>query len=211
VRSQNRDPGKTITTVVFGTVVVFLLGFVILGFAINLKLSGDLSYGDLLVGVGTLALAVVTGVLAGATYGIDKRAAARERERQRREHALRADELKGVAMLVYAEAGRIQSNLRNAVNEQEWEQSQTLLHPTWDRDGAKIVPLLSESQASSVVGFFTNIAALEAVIAPWAYDEHRKHALSENDVSVFYRRQENADLAIEFLEPLAYPKGSDPV
>jgi hypothetical protein len=139
--------------VCLGGVVVAL---VIVAMINGIKLSGDLTYGDLIVGVGTLALAVLTAVLADATFGVDKRAAERELRHQERE-------LRGVARLIDAQLEAVQKSWEAADGAESWRLSYPTPHDAWDSYAAIILQSehISAADGLALVQFFMQLGAWE--------------------------------------------------
>src|SRR5204863_8764676 len=72
---------------------------------LGLEINDSLSAGEIIVGVGTLALAGFTWHLASDTNALDERNAARERKRRERQ-------VRGIARLVNGELSIIDSSLK---------------------------------------------------------------------------------------------------
>src|SRR6202035_106911 len=128
-----------------------------------LSISGTLTLGDLLVGVGTMLLAWFTWRLARATYALDERGAARERKRHERR-------VRGVARLVLGELAVVQTSIGQAIGADKWYWIYPLPHGAWDRDGALIVETVPEDEAVALIQMYARLDAWET-ITEWA---HRK-------------------------------------
>lgn len=117
-------------------------------------LSGNITFGDALVGLGTLLLAIGTAGLAVATFAIDRRAAGREQERRRRE-------VRGIARLIDAEVRGVEEAVLSALTFNRWLDVYDTTHSAWDRGAALLVPELSEDEALYLVNLF-------GVLSAWA-------------------------------------------
>ena len=138
-------------TVPFVIVVALIAAvFVVVLVRVDVDLSGDLTSGDLLVGIGTLGLAWYTAQLAYATYKLDKR----RHDRQ----------VRGVARLVEKELDVVRRNARDAVREGAWPAWYATPHGAWDRDGAIIADTVSGKVAESLVVAFSYVGEWEMVV-----------------------------------------------
>jgi hypothetical protein len=124
---------------------------------VDVDLSGGLTSGDLLVGIGTLGLAWYTAQLASATYLLDERNAGRERFRQNRQ-------VRGVARLVEKELEVVGRNARDALDGGAWPAWYATPHGAWDRDGAIIAERVSGTVAESIVVAFSYVGEWEAIV-----------------------------------------------
>jgi hypothetical protein len=120
----------------------------------RIKVEDTLNLGDLLVGVGTLALAGFTYRLARVTRSLDTRVA--EREQRRRERRLR-----GVARLMAAELTPLAASIEMAIDTREWQLYWDTTHPAWDRDAGVIVEALDRKQAGQLIGFFSHLSVMK--------------------------------------------------
>jgi hypothetical protein len=169
-----------------------------------IEISDDLTGGDVIVGLGTLLLAVFTWRLARATYMLDERNAARERKRRERE-------VRGVARVVLGEVEVVETSARQAVAEREWHWVYPIPHGAWDRDGALIAQAIAEDEASTLVRTFSKLTSWELVLSTVHEDDP---ALAGIEVGS-EQAEVLADLLAEIsdakrsLHTLAYPDARD--
>lgn len=123
-------------------VALIAVVFAVVLATVDVDLSGGLTSGDLLVGIGTLGLAWYTAQLASVTYLLDKRNAARERFRHDRR-------VRGVGRLVEKELEGVQRNVQAALDGGGWPAWYATPHGAWDRDGAIIAETVSGEVATS--------------------------------------------------------------
>jgi hypothetical protein len=149
-------------------VVLIVAVFVVVLATVDVDLSGDLTSGDLLVGIGTLGLAWYTAQLASATYLLDERNAAREKFRHDRQVAhekVRHDrQLRGVARLVEKELETVKCNAKTALGGRAWPAWYATPHGAWDRDGAIIAEAVSGEVTESLVLAFSWVGEWEAIV-----------------------------------------------
>jgi hypothetical protein len=168
--------------------------------AIDIDLSGGLTLGDLIVGVGTLALAWFTWRLASATYSLDERNAARERERRERQ-------VRGIARLIDGELELVQNSVERAIGGGAWWRFFPIPHGAWDRDGALIAETLQHVEALEVINTFARLATWESGLAELQQKEDpvpiepesSRHGILSDLVKQVGRARVD-------LMPLAYPK-----
>jgi hypothetical protein len=174
--------------------------------AVNIHITGLLTLGDLIVGVGTGALAFFTWRLASATYQIDRRAAERESKTQERR-------VRGIARLVDGELATARRSFRAAIDHAQWQFGAPVPRAAWDRDGALIVEVISESKALSLISLFADLGTW----ATLTRDAEQKSATAKGiaakpgtpmgtRVAKFVAQ---IDQAREDLRSLAYPTASD--
>lgn len=141
-------------------VVLIAAVFAVVLATVDVDLSGGLTSGDLLVGIGTLGLAWYTAQLAYATYLLDKRNAARERFRRDRQ-------LRGIARLVEKELKVVHHNAKAALADGAWPAWYATPHGAWDRDGAVIAEAVSEDVAESLVVAFSYVGEWKAIVTQY--------------------------------------------
>lgn len=149
-----------ITVGLVGCLAAVVVTLLVVAMINGISLSGGLTYGDLLVGLGTFALAVLTAVLAEATFGVDKRAAERELRQQERE-------LRGVARLVDAQLEAVQHSWEAAEGAGAWRLSYPTPHGAWDSYAAIVLQSehISPTDGMALVQFFMQLGAWEDEIA----------------------------------------------
>jgi len=124
----------------------------------GVRLSGDISLGDLLVAVGTFLLAVFTAYLAWVTSRLDKRTAEREGLRQERR-------VRGVARIMDGELETIQRTIEQAQGSGSLLVIAKMPHAAWDRDGALIAETLPLNGAKELISAFEKLRVWENVLA----------------------------------------------
>jgi hypothetical protein len=117
-------------------------------------ISWTLTFGDVIVGVGTLLLALFTWRLARVTAGLDERNAARERKRDERR-------VRGIARLVGGELSVVQGSLRWAGDEKAWRPFWPTPHGAWDRDGAVVAETPPQDEAEAIILFVSKLVVWE--------------------------------------------------
>lgn len=140
---------------------------------VDVHLSGGLTSGDLLVGIGTLGLAWYTAQLASATYVLDERNAARERFRRDRQ-------LRGVALLVENELEVVHRNAEAALADGAWPAWYATPHGAWDRDGAIVAEAVSREVAESLVVAFSYVGEWAAIVTQY-FLLHPERSRMRND------------------------------
>ena len=152
-------------------VVLIVAVFLVVRATVDVDLSGDLTSGDLLVGIGTLGLAWYTAQLASATYLLDERNAAREKFRHDRQVAhekVRHDrQVHGVARLVEKELEVVHGNAQVALRRGAWPAWYATPHGAWDRDGAIVAEAVSGEVAGSLVVAFSYVGEWEAIVTQY--------------------------------------------
>lgn len=121
---------------------------------LGLEWDDSLGLSDILVGGGTLALAVFTYRLGRVTVALDERTAARERKRRERE-------VRGAARLIYGEMDITQASLSAASERLQWTALYLTPHGAWDRDGALIVETMAQDEAAALIDFFSSLREWE--------------------------------------------------
>jgi hypothetical protein len=147
---------------VSSVIVVALIGvvFAIVLLRVDVDLSGGLTSGDLLVGIGTLGLAWYTAQLASATYWLDERNVERERARHDRQ-------VRGVALLVDQELKVVKDNATAALYKGAWPAWYATPHGAWARDGAIIAERVSKDVTESLVLAFSFVGEWEKVVTQY--------------------------------------------
>jgi hypothetical protein len=125
---------------------------------IDIDVGGTISLGELAVALGTGVLAFFTWRLARATFRLDQRTAARERERQE-------ERVRGVARLVDGELNVVQANFEQAIRDGRWTFGWPTPHGAWDRSGALIAETVPEVEALALTLLFTRLGRWETAVA----------------------------------------------
>lgn len=148
--------------------------------------SGDLSYGDAVVGVGTLALALFTGALARATYQVDDRAAQREfdrraaesqRDQERQDHETRLAEqaVMGIARLVVGELEYIRESLGGALAVKGSPMTVDLPRQAWESGAVTLIASLPEEDALVLINIYTSSLVLTRTLDELRVELDGKH------------------------------------
>ena len=118
---------------------------------IDIDVIGQLTAGDLLVGLGTLLLAFFTWRLARATYALDRRTTTREQERQERQ-------VRGIARLVDGELAVVWSTIQSVIDTGEYRFYLPMPRGAWDRDGGVIAEAVTDEDAALLVTAFGRLS-----------------------------------------------------
>jgi hypothetical protein len=166
--------------------------------------SSSLTLGDLIVGAGTMLLAVFTWKLGRATYALDERNAARERKRRERQ-------VRGVARLIFGELGMVKVSLAEALEETAWRFFYASPHGAWDREGAVVAETLPEDEAEALIAFMSKLTAWEEIVAQARAGNPKLQSLrlgQEEQEAVAGMSTVLSDVQ-RYLRTLAYPDARD--
>jgi hypothetical protein len=171
---------------------------------LDVHVSGSLTLGDIVVGIGTLAVAIYTARLARATYRLDDRSAARERKRRERE-------VRGAARLIDAELDVLHDTLEDGFTNVHYQIASSLPHDAWDRSGRLLVETLPEDEALDLISVFADILRLERWIdvSRASSPAAASIALSDDQKQQFQMIVAKVHQARHHLRPLAYPDARD--
>jgi hypothetical protein len=159
-RRQPQASGVQATVPSVIAVALIAAVFAVVLATVDVDISGGLTSGDLLVGVGTLGLAWYTAQLASLTYLLDKHNVARERFRRDRQ-------LRGVTRLVEKELEVVHHNAKAALTDGAWPAWYATPHGAWDRDGAIIAEAVSGEVAESLVVALSYVGEWEAIVTQY--------------------------------------------
>jgi hypothetical protein len=140
-----------------GILAALLAFLLVVGVSVGAHVNGDLTFGDVVVGVGTLALAALTGALARATAQLDASTAERERTRQQRE-------LRGAVRLLSGELRLAKANVELGLKNGKWSSGLSLPHAVWERHGILIAESLSDDDARSLVTTIASASRFDLVM-----------------------------------------------
>jgi len=167
-RRKVRRVGRAMAWTLLGILVALAIVAIING----LNLSSGMTYGDLLVGVGTLALAAYTATLAIETYAIDERADKREAARTRREDEIRRRETQNVATLLQAELELSNETLQPIYVEGIWRRGALLPRTAWDRHPEPLLRALRPDETLALVRYFEKLDGWTRTVAAFLNDPH---------------------------------------
>lgn len=194
---------RLVGSTIGATVVVVLLALAAVAIFQGFRLSTEVTYGDLLVGVGTLALAVFTAALAFETFGLDERTALRDKERHDRE-------VLGVARLLVAELDVINDTLAVIGKERSWPVDAALPRSAWSRSAELLLTEVTAADGFTLVDFFAELDGW----AVWAGRALTRHP-DLNEIPLFTnqsldRALELNDRARKIARALADPESPPP-
>jgi hypothetical protein len=130
-----------------------------------IHVSGMLTLGELIVGVGTGALAVFTHQLARASYKLDDRSAARDIEQ-------RLQRVRGIARLVDGELGVVAKSVRAALLSRAWWSYYPIPTAAWEQHSALICEILPEEETRDLIALFSSIIMWRSAVEGWLLQAH---------------------------------------